>query len=133
MTVIGLLSMTIGSGSIRVNLSIFGANQYKLPEQAAQLSFYFTLQYLVLKCGSILGRLTTPILREDVKCFGMNDCYSLSFGVTALVMFVGLVILVCGNSSYVKKPTGGNMLIKVWKCVQVNSFLLSSNFVLTEP
>lgn len=132
MTVIGLLLMTIGSGSIRVNLSIFGANQYKLPEQAAQLSVYFTLQYLVLKCGSILGRLITPILRQDVKCFGLDDCYSLSFGVTALAMFTSLVILICGNSSYVKKPTSGNMLIKVCKCIQVwQRYLIASSFVLT--
>lgn len=132
MTVVGLIPMAISTGSIRVNLSIFGANQYKLPAQAAQLSVYFTLQYFVLKCGSIIGRLATPILRQDVKCFGMNDCYSLSFGVTALAMFVGLLILVCGNSSFVKKPPSGNMLIKVFKCFQVRCCSLkASSFVFT--
>lgn len=126
----GLLPMTMGTGGIRVNLNIFGANQYKLPDQAAQLSVYFTLQYLVLKCGSILGRLATPILSQDIKCFGEDDCYSLSFGVTALVMFSSLVILACGNSSYVKKPTSGNMLIKVSKCIQVSHIFFHSLQVL---
>lgn len=119
-TVLGLVPMIIGSGSIRVNLSIFGANQYKLPEQAAQLATYFSLQYLVLKCGSVLGRLLTPILREDVKCFGMNDCYALSFGVTAFVTFVGFVVLIAGQSFYVKKPPSGNMMVQVCKCIVVS-------------
>jgi dipeptide/tripeptide permease len=111
--------MIIGSGSLRANLSIFGANQYKLPEQATQLSVYFTLQYFVLKSGSVIGRLVLPILRQDLKCFGMNDCYPLSFGVTSAVMFTGLVVLLCGYSCYVKKPPSGNMLIKVCKCILV--------------
>lgn len=109
----------ISSGSIRVNLSIFGANQYRLPEQADQLSYYFTIQYLMLKSGSVVGRFVAPILREDVKCFGMSDCYSLSFGVTALAMAIGLFVLFIGNSFYVKRPPGGNALIKVCKCVAV--------------
>lgn len=111
--------MVMGSGSTRANLSVFGANQYKLPEQASQLSYYFSLQYFVLKCGSVLGRLISPILRQDIKCFGMNDCYPLSFGVTASVMFTGMIILVCGSSSYVKVEPKGNMLVKVIKCVVV--------------
>lgn len=112
--------MIIGSGSIRVNLSIFGANQYKIPEQAAQLSSYFSLQYLVLKCGSVLGRLLTPILRQDVKCFGTSDCYPLSFGVTAIAMLIGFVVLISGSSKYVKQPPAENMMVKVCKCIMVS-------------
>lgn len=111
--------MMMGAGRIRVNLNVFGANQYTLPQQAKQLSVYFTLQYLILKCGSVIGRLVLPILRQDVKCFGATDCYSLTFGVTSMVMFIGFVCLVSGSSSYVKKPPSGNMLIKVFKCIAV--------------
>lgn len=115
--------MIIGAGSIRVNLSVFGANQYKLPEQAAQLSVYFTLQYFFMKLGSVLGRLISPILRQDVKCFGLSDCYSLSFGVAAAVMFTALLFLICGSSTFVKKPPSENMLMKVCKCIQVSGCL----------
>jgi solute carrier family 15 (oligopeptide transporter), member 1 len=114
--------MVIGSGSTRANLSVFGANQYQLPEQSAQLSVYFSLQFFMLNCGSVLGRLVTPILRQDVKCFGMNDCYPLSFGLTAAVMFAGAMVFICGSSSYVKKPpSGDNMLVKVIKCCWVRN------------
>ena len=120
LTIIGLLPMVIGSGSIRVNLSVFGANQYKLPEQAAQFSVYFSLQYFVLKSGSVLGRLALPILRQDVKCFGMNDCYPLAFGVTAIVMLTGFTFLISGSKHHVKKPPSGNVLLQVCRCIMVS-------------
>lgn len=116
---IGLMLMIFGAGSLRVNINVFGANQYKVPEQLRQVSAYFSMHYLILNCGSVLGRLVTPILRKDVKCFGRDDCYSVAFGVTALMMFAALLILKSGNSSYVKKPPSGNMLIKICKCVMV--------------
>lgn len=113
--------MMMASGGIRVNLSVFGADQYKLPEQAAQLSAYFTLNYFVLKCGSVIARFVTPVLRQDVQCFGMADCYPLVFGVTALITATGFVLLICGNGLYVKNPPGGNMLMKVCGCVTVRN------------
>lgn len=113
--------MVIASGGIRVNLSVFGADQYKLPEQAAQLSAYFTLNYFVLKCGSVLARFVMPVLRQDVQCFGMADCYSLAFGATAGITVTGFVLLICGNALYVKNPPGGNMLMKVCGCITVRN------------
>lgn len=117
--------MIMAAGSIRVNLSVFGANQYRLPEQAAQLSVYFTLQYFVLKCGSVLARFVAPILRQDVQCFGMSDCYPLSFGVSVVVMMTGFFFLICGNALYVKRPPSGNMLMKVCGCVMVRDKICS--------
>ena len=38
----------------------------------------------------------TPILREDVECFGDTTCYSLAFGVPAALMAIALVIIVLG-------------------------------------
>lgn len=116
--------MITGAGSLRVNLNVFGANQYKLPKQLKQLSYYFSMHYLILNCGSVLGRLVTPILRQDINCFGRNDCYSIAFGVTALMMLVGMIVLKIGNSSYVKKPPSRNMLVNIFKCILVNIKIL---------
>jgi solute carrier family 15 (oligopeptide transporter), member 1 len=57
----------VGSGSTRANLLAFGANQYKLPEQANPLKLYFSLQIDALKLGQLLGQLLLPILKEDVQ------------------------------------------------------------------
>ncbi|CRL01737.1 CLUMA_CG014953, isoform A [Clunio marinus] len=116
-TIIGLAPMVLGAGSIRISLNVLGANQYKLPEQASQLSFYFTLQYVFIKTGSILGRLILPILGKDVKCFEMDDCYPLSFGAVAVAMLTGVICLLCGNGRYVKQPPEGNMMIEASKCI----------------
>lgn len=74
-----------------------------------------------MKTGSVLGRIVTPSLRQDINCFGMNDCYPLSFGVTGAVMLLGIIILILGNSLYVKKSPSGNVLVKACKCIAVRS------------
>jgi solute carrier family 15 (oligopeptide transporter), member 1 len=119
-SLIGLIIAIVGVGCIKCNSNTFGANQYKLPEQATQQALYFTLQYFCMKSGSIIGRFFNPILRSDVNCFGMNDCFPLSFGVPAIAMLVSMLIFIAGRSHYIRKPPGGNMFVKVCKCVFVS-------------
>lgn len=128
-TIIGLFLMVTALGSIRANLSVFGANQYKVPEQAGQLSFYFMLQYFFLKAGTVLGRFVNPLLKTEVNCFGRNDCYALPFGLVAVVMLSGFFILVLGNSFYVKKPPSGNLLLRVCRCIFVSRRTLMANLI----
>lgn len=54
-----------------------------------------------------------PSVREDVGCFGDDTCYSLAFGIPALLMFVATVILIIGRPMYVMKPPQGNIVTKV--------------------
>lgn len=119
-SLIGLITAMIGVGCIKSNSNTFAANQYKLPEQSSQLSFYFSVQYFCMKGGSIIGRFFNPILRQDVKCFGMNDCFPLAFGVPAIAMILSMIILICGRSLYTQKPTSGSMFIKVCACIMVS-------------
>lgn len=87
---IGLFLIAIGSGGIKPCVSAFGGDQFKLPEQAAQVATYFSLFYFSINSGSLISTTLTPILREDVKCFGENDCFSIAFGVPALLMAVSI-------------------------------------------
>lgn len=59
----------------------------------------------------------TPILREDVHCFGDKDCFSLAFGVPAVLMLLSVVIFIAGKKLYVMKPPAGNMIFGVSKCI----------------
>lgn len=115
----GLVIIAVGSGGVRPNLNAFGGVQYKLPEQSAELKSFFSIQYFLLKFGSLTACLVAPILHGDVKCFGMNDCYPLAFGVPAIIMFLSFVIFMSGISLYVKNRPSGNMLIKVIGCIFV--------------
>lgn len=120
-SIVGLFLAVVGSGCIKSNLNAFGGNQFKLPEQSEKLSQYFSIQYFCLKCGSTLARATFPILREDVKCFGMNDCYPFAFLLPAIAMLAAFWIFVAGKKTYVQRPPSGNMFAKVIACVLVGT------------
>lgn len=85
---VGLLLIAFGSGGIKPCVSSFGAAQFKLPSQAAQLAAYFSMFYFTINTGSLVSMSLTPILREDVHCFGENSCYSLAFGIPAVLMII---------------------------------------------
>lgn len=90
MTVIGLLLIAVGTGGIKPCVSAFGGDQFKLPQQARQLETFFSLFYFAINAGSLISTSLTPVLREDVHCFGNNDCYSLAFGVPGALMIVSI-------------------------------------------
>jgi solute carrier family 15 (oligopeptide transporter), member 1 len=105
---------------MKANLTTFGANQYKLPEQADQLKLYFSLQVMFIKSGNLLGQFSGPLLREKVECFNMKDCYPFAFGAPAVAMFATFFMFLCKKSFFVRTPPGGNMVVKVSCCVVVS-------------
>lgn len=116
--IIGLSITVVGCGCIKGNTNVFGANQHKMPEQERQLQIYFSSQYFALKCGSLLARFSFPMIKEDVKCFGSDDCYALTFGIAATFVLLALIVLTFGNSHYRHVPSHGNMLLKVANCIK---------------
>lgn len=119
LTITGLLISVVGVGMTRTNLMTFGMNQYTIPEHTNQLKIYFSLQIFVLKFGQLIGQLLIPIIRTEVHCFGQNDCYPLAFGSATVMMVIAAILLLSGKSLYIQKPTSGNMLVKVTKCMLV--------------
>ncbi|XP_031627533.1 peptide transporter family 1-like [Contarinia nasturtii] len=115
---IGLALISVGSGGIKPCVSAFGGDQFKLPEQAAQVAKYFSLFYFSINAGSLVSTTLTPVLREDVHCFGETSCYSLAFGVPAVLMILSILFFLIGKSSYTYvKTSSENMIIKMFKCI----------------
>ena len=112
-SLIGLALIAIGTGGIKPCVAAFGGDQFKLPEQESQLRTFFSVFYFSINLGAFLSTFFTPILRQDVKCFGDETCYSLAFGVPALLMLIATAILVAGKRLYVMKPPTGNVITKV--------------------
>jgi dipeptide/tripeptide permease len=112
--------MAFGSGCLKNNLYAFGGGQHKLPEQKKQLENFFSIQLFGSKTGSLVARIFFPVMRADAKCFGDNDCYSLSFGVASLILFLALVVFLLGTFQYIHPEPNGNMLLKVCRCAKVN-------------
>ncbi|XP_036318046.1 peptide transporter family 1-like isoform X2 [Rhagoletis pomonella] len=116
-TMIGLALIALGSGGIKPCVSAFGGDQFKIPEQVQQITTFFSLFYFSINAGSLVSTTVTPILREDVHCFGEKECYSLAFGVPAILMAVSIVIFVLGRPLYKIKPPAGNMVVLVSKTI----------------
>lgn len=47
----------------------------------------------MMNAGALIAVFVTPILRDDVECFGDSSCFTLAFGVNGAIMLVAL-----GNS-----------------------------------
>lgn len=54
------------------------------------LATFFSLFYMSINAGSLISTTVTPILREDVHCFGEEDCFSLAFGVPGVLMITSI-------------------------------------------
>jgi len=112
-SLIGLALIAIGTGGIKPCVSAFGGDQFKLPEQARQLQTFFSIFYFSINFGSLISTVLTPFIREDVECFGDDTCYSLAFGIPAILMLVATVIIILGKPLYTMKPPQGNILSRV--------------------
>jgi solute carrier family 15 (oligopeptide transporter), member 1 len=134
LTILGLFLIALGSGGIKPCVAAFGGEQFKMPEQARQLATFFSIFYFSINAGSLLSTTITPILREDVQCFGLDDCFSLAFGVPALLMIVAVLFFIFGKFLYKILPNQGNMLVKVSRCMTVSFFEFNfTRFYFTNP
>ncbi|KAF2882325.1 hypothetical protein ILUMI_23849 [Ignelater luminosus] len=116
-SVLGLLLIALGTGGIKPCVSAFGGDQFVLPQQEKQLAMFFSLFYFSINAGSLISTFITPILRQDVKCFDQDSCYSLAFAVPGVLMIVSIIIFALGKPMYRIKTPEGNMLVRVSKCI----------------
>ncbi|XP_031639197.1 peptide transporter family 1-like [Contarinia nasturtii] len=103
-------------------LPLFIKDKLGYTENGATILYHtFTMMvYSMCVFGAIISDTCTltPILRADVHCFGENDCYSLAFGVPAILMIIAILMFVCGKSSYTYVEVSENMIIKMYKCIK---------------
>lgn len=120
MTFIGLAMIAIGSGGIKPCVSSFGAEQFKRPEQENHLLKYFAMFYFSINAGSFISTLLTPLLREEVHCFGDVSCYPAGFGLPAILMIIATIIFISGKFLYKIKIFEGNTITNVFGCIWVS-------------
>lgn len=90
LSIVGLIMIAVCAGGIQPCMSAFGADQFKLQEQERQIVKYFSLFYFVMSLGTMLTIIVSPMLKENVQCFGHSDCFPLSFGVSAISMLISI-------------------------------------------
>ena len=89
-SLVGLITIAIGTGGIKPCVSAFGGDQFQRPQQEKQLEQFFSVFYFAINAGSLISTYVTPYLREKVHCFGQESCFPLAFGVPAILMIVAL-------------------------------------------
>lgn len=140
-----MLMIAIGTGSMKPCLMALGGDQFKLPQQTKQLGKYYSWHYIALKLSFLIAAFFTPMLRNDVKCFGLDYCFPLAFGapgtfvlvalgmirtfraIMFLLIFVFIVIFLIGSKWIVKELPTENVVVQVSKCIWVRSQLIIWN------
>lgn len=61
-----------------------------------------------------------PVLRENTKCLGADDCYPLIYGIFVLAKLIAIFCLTFGKRFAVVRLPEGNMFIKVCGCIWVS-------------
>lgn len=113
----GLFLIAVGTGGIKPCVAAFGGDQFILPQQEKYLVTFFSVFYFAINSGSLISSFLTPELRNGVKCFGEQECYSLAFFVPAILMVLSIVIFVAGKPMYRMKKPEGNVVLSVFKCI----------------
>ena len=57
--------------------------------------------------------------RVDIHCFGDDSCYPLAFGIPAVVLLIGTIILAIGRNYYIIQPPSGSIVAKVVNSIGV--------------
>lgn len=151
-SMVGLMIIAFGTGGIKPCVSSFGGDQFVRPQQDKQLEQYFSVFYFAINAGSLISTFVTPILREDVHCFGDDSCYSLAFGLPAILMVVAIgnpfnsprlhhrsvfkpllslftVVFVLGKPMYKILLPQGNIMGDFVKCIGVTTMNVTTRAI----
>lgn len=87
---VALILIALAVGGMRPCIYAFAGDQFVLPAQAKYMTTLFSLLYSTINVGTLTSTTITPMLRAKVHCFGEQDCYSLAFGVPAILMITSI-------------------------------------------
>ena len=105
---VAIYLVALGSGCVKPNMIAHGADQFdqENPKQLKKLSSYFNAAYFAFSTGQLVA-LTVLVWVQTHS--GMD----VGFGVSAAVMAMGLISLICGTLYYRNKPPQGSILTPI--------------------
>ncbi|ORX89329.1 PTR2-domain-containing protein [Basidiobolus meristosporus CBS 931.73] len=109
-----LVLIALGTGGIKPCVSSHGGDQY-LPHQKKGLDWFFALFYVSINVGSLITKNVTPIIKNNITCFG-TECYFAAYGLQSILFGVSIVIFICGKKYYRIVPALGEFL--PWKALK---------------
>ncbi|XP_076906915.1 protein NRT1/ PTR FAMILY 4.3-like [Bidens hawaiensis] len=124
---VALYLVALGSGCVKPNMLAHGADQFSRSDskQSKKLSTYFNAAYFAFSVGELVA-LTLIVWIQTHS--GMD----IGFGVSAIVMALGLICLVSGTIYYRNKPPRGSILVPIAQVV-VAAFVNRSQVSQSNP
>lgn len=110
--------MAVGDGCLKPLNRTYGAFQYH-PSEVKSIALFFVLYYFVYNIGSIISRLVSPVLRQDVKCFGNDDCFTAAFGISGICMILVALLTIIANRYSETVQADGSSLLNIFACIWV--------------
>jgi len=73
------------------------------------MATYFAMFYASINLGSMVSTIATPYLRR-VECMGEDSCFSLAFGLPAVLMIIAIFFFWFGRNSYKREIPEKNIV-----------------------
>ncbi|KXN68937.1 PTR2-domain-containing protein [Conidiobolus coronatus NRRL 28638] len=124
-----LLLVSIGAGGIKPCVSSHGGDQF-LSQQRDLMEKFFQLFYLSINVGALISAYLTPVLKNEIKCFGAQNCYFVAFGVPAIFFALALILFVAGFKFYRVVPPAREFL--PWKALKTTFHALGKRSSATQ-
>ncbi|KXN72034.1 PTR2-domain-containing protein [Conidiobolus coronatus NRRL 28638] len=117
-----LMLISIGSGGIKPCVSSHGGDQF-LSQQRDLMEKFFQLFYISINVGSLVSAYLTPVLKNNISCFGADNCYFVAFGIPAIFFGIALVVFIAGYKFYRIVPPAREFL--PWKALKTTFYAFS--------
>ena len=98
-TFLGLVLVAIGTGGVKPNVGVLGADQLVGADERTITSFWL-LWYASINGGASLSYIVTPIIREE-------GGYGWAFLASLFTMAASVVLFLIPSSAYVQRPPAG--------------------------
>lgn len=101
---VALYLVALGSGCVKPNMLAHGADQFSKSD--LKLSTYFNAAYFAFSIGEFVALSILVWIQT-------NSGMDIGFGVSAIIMAMGLICLVSGTLFYRNKPPQGSILAPI--------------------
>ena len=105
---LALLMIAFGTGGIKANVSLFGADQVELDGQRTVQSF-FNWFYFIINVGSLVAFTVVVGVQQSDVFYG--------YCIPACTMFLAVIAFLAGRNHYIIKPPGDSQLTDTSKII----------------
>ena len=119
---LGFIAM--GTGGVKPNVCSFGGDLF-VDSNGDLMRRFFAYFYMGINVGAVLSGFSTPLLKDDIICFG-GPCYFLGYLVPAVLFIFAIIVFVSGRKQYVYVPPMGEFL--PWKTLKLSVNAMRNSF-----